>query len=221
MNDEWSEGSITLLTKIKSNCVTLHRYYRKEHLRFHKKIKWFKLPLIILNSISATFAVGASGYNVPQHVVNAIICGIGITNGIISAVDLQLGIERKAEDSLIAAKDFYILGCDILKVLTLDYTERGCESILFLNDMYSKYIELIKNNDIINKSIIDELLIINLTSKTPVNLPPTPLSFKSINSTDGFGLKDEVELQSLKDDLEMLSSNDELKISLDDINNNE
>ena len=217
--NEWSEGSIVLLTKIKSNCVTLHRYYRKEHLRFHEKIKWFKLPLIVLNSISATFAVGASGYNVPQHVVNAIICGIGITNGIISAVELQLGIERKAEDCLIAAKDFYILGCDILKVLTLDYTERGCESILFLNDIYSKYIELIKNNDIINKTIIDELLIINLTSKHAINLPPTPLSFRS-QSTDGFGLKDEVELQNLKDDLEILSQNDDLKISLD-INDSE
>ena len=195
----WSEGSIVLLTKIKRNCITLHRYYRKEHLRFHEKIKWFKLPLIVLNSISATFAVGASGYNVPQHVVNAIICGIGITNGIISAVELQLGIERKAEDSLIAAKDFYILGCDILKVLTLDYTERGCESILFLNDIYSKYIELIKNNDIINKTIVDELLVISLSSKS-IKLPSTPNSGISI-STDGFGLKDEIELENMKDSL--------------------
>jgi|TARA_R110000787_G_scaffold66415_1_gene149190 hypothetical protein len=199
MNDEWSEGSIVLLTKIKRNCITLHRYYRKEHLRFHKKIKWFKLPLIVLNSISATFAVGASGYNVPQHVVNAIICSIGITNGIISAVELQLGIERKAEDSLIAAKDFYILGCDILKVLTLDHTERGCEAILFLNDIYSKYIELIKNNDIINKTIIDELLVISLSSKS-IKLPSTPNSGISI-STDGFGLKDEIELENMKDSL--------------------
>jgi hypothetical protein len=195
----WSEGSIVLLTKIKRNCITLHRYYRKEHLRFHEKIKWFKLPLIVLNSISATFAVGASGYNVPQHVVNAIICGIGITNGIISAVELQLGIERKAEDSLIAAKDFYILGCDILKVLTLDHTERGCEAILFLNDIYSKYIELIKNNDIINKTIVDELLVISLSSKS-IKLPSTPNSGISI-STDGFGLKDEIELENMKDSL--------------------
>ena len=171
----------------------------------------------MLNSLSATFSIGAGGYNIDQHVINAVICSI-------SAVELQLGIERKAEDALIASKDFYILGCDILKVLTLEHDERGCESILFLNDMYSKYIELIKNNDIINKAIIDELLVINMTTKSvkmPLSL--TPLSSNSSNS---FTQKDEVELQMLKDDLELvedikehISSNDKLNVSIDNITN--
>jgi hypothetical protein len=222
---EWSIGSITLLTKIKHNCITLHRYYRKEHLRYHRKIKWFKLPLIVLNSLSATFSIGAGGYNIDQHVINGVICSIGIINGIISAVELQLGIERKAEDALIASKDFYILGCDILKVLTLEHDERGCESILFLNDMYSKYIELIKNNDIINKSIIDELLVINLITKS-VKIPPSPLSILTSNSSNSFTEKDEMELQMMKEDLldledikEPVSSNKKNNLSLDNITN--
>ena len=223
--NEWSIGSIKLLTKIKLNCITLHRYYRKEHLRYHRKIKWFKLPLIVLNSLSATFSIGAGGYNIEQHVINGVICSIGIINGIISAVELQLGIERKAEDALIASKDFYILGCDILKVLSLEHDERGCESILFLNDMYSKYIELIKNNDIINKSIIDELLVINMISKS-VKVPPSPLSFITSNSSNSFTEKDEMELQIMKEDLldleainEPVSSNKKNNLSTDNITN--
>jgi hypothetical protein len=224
--NEWSIGSIQLLTKIKHNCITLHRYYRKQHLQYHRKIKWFKLPLIVLNSLSATFSIGAGGYNIDQHIINGVICSIGIINGIISAVELQLGIERKAEDALIASKDFYILGCDILKVLTLEHDERGCESILFLNDMYAKYIELIKNNDIINKSIVDELLIINMTTKT-TKIPLTLSSLNSNSSNESFTPKDEIELLLMKDDLELLKdtqsnqvgSNPNLKISLDNITN--
>ena len=175
---EWSDGSIEILTKIRLNSVLLNTYYKRQHIKYHEKIKWFKLPLIILNSISATASVGLAGYGIQQSIINGIICGIGITNGIISAVELQLGIDRQAESALIASKDFYILACDILKILSLEPHERGCDSIVFLNDMYSRYIELIKNNDIVEKHIADQLLNVSSTNGTvtkPITTPrPSP-----------------------------------------------
>ena len=72
MND-WSDETIKILDKIRLNSILLNKYYKKQHLALHAKIKYFKIPLIVLNGVSATASVGLSTYGFSQN-LKAALC---------------------------------------------------------------------------------------------------------------------------------------------------
>jgi len=189
---EWSIETITLLDRIRLNSIVFNKYYKKRHLLMHEKIKWFKIPLICLNGISATASVGLANYDVDQKVISAIICLIGLTNGIITSTELFLQIEKQAEKSILLCKEFYILACDIFKIIHLNERDRGVDCNKFLDETYSRYIELIRGNGVMEKEISDQLLELscgniplnNQMPISPMKSPNSIISTKSFKSND-------------------------------------
>lgn len=186
MND-WSDETIMILDKIRLNSILLNKYYKKQHLELHAKIKYFKIPLIVLNGVSATASVGLSTYGFSQNLISGIVCVIGLTNGIITSVEMFLGIEKSAEKSIILSKEFYVLSCDIYKTIHLNPHERGVEASVFMSDCYSRYIELVRQNGVMDKSLNDQMMDLD-SLKPPIQMriPITPKSMSSA-SYDSMG----------------------------------
>jgi hypothetical protein len=185
---EWSDESLTILNNIRLNCILLNKYYKKEHVRLHAKIKYFRIPLIVLNGVSATASVGLSGYGISQSIISGIVCVIGLTNGIIGSIELFIGIEKMSEIALVLSKDFYCLATDIYKTITLNREERGIDSSTFLNESYSRYIELIRQNGCIDKVFNDQLVSID-DIKPLVKIPsPIKINEKSFEFNDDINI---------------------------------
>jgi hypothetical protein len=185
---DWSDESLTILNNIRLNCILLNKYYKKEHVRLHAKIKYFRIPLIVLNGVSATASVGLSGYGINQSIISGIVCVIGLTNGIIGSIELFIGIEKMSENALMLSKEFYVLSTDIYKTITLNRDERGIDSSTFLNESYSRYIELIRQNGCIDKVFNDQLVSID-DVKPLVQIPsPIKINEKSFDFNDDCNL---------------------------------
>lgn len=182
----WSLETIEILNKIRLNSIFLSKYYKKRHIFYNDKLVFFKIPMIIFNSISSVASVGLATYNVSQNMISALVCGIGLTNSIIGSIELYLGINEKASESILLSKEFYILSVDIFKTIHLTSGERGVDSSTFLNECYSRYIELIKKNGVVEKDLSDQLIDLDGFIKQPA-IPTTPLSINgSNNSIDNF-----------------------------------
>lgn len=207
MNDDWSDEVITLLDKIRLNSILLNKYYKRKHLELHAKIKYFKIPLIVFNGFSATASVGLSTYGFSQNLISGMVCLIGLTNSIITSVELFLGIEKMAENAIILSKEFYVLSCDIYKCINLNAYERGVESSIFLGDCYSRYIELIRQNGVMDKSLNDQMMDLGtlrppIRTRVPMILPQSPTKQASISSSSFDS--DELNKVGLSGDVEMV-----------------
>jgi hypothetical protein len=144
-----------------------------------------RIPLIVLNGVSATASVGLSGYGIDQNIISGLVCVIGLTNSVVGSIELFIGIEKQSESALLLSKEFYVLAIDIYKTIHLNAHERGVEASTFLNETYSRYIELIRQNGVMDKNINDQLLDLdgfNSTIKMREILSPKSLSSTSFDS---------------------------------------
>jgi hypothetical protein len=120
-------------------------------------LKYFKLPLIILSSITSIASVGLSGY-LEQNSVSLITCLLSLTSAILASIELYLGIQKNMEQELIASKNFQLLGYSIYKVLCLKVEHRIEKGRIFLDETYNEYIKLIESSNLIkNKKLRDAL----------------------------------------------------------------
>jgi hypothetical protein len=71
------------------------------------------------------------------------------------------------------SKEFYVLSTDIYKTITLNRDERGIDSSTFLNESYSRYIELIRQNGCIDKVFNDQL--VSVDDVKPLVQIPSPI----------------------------------------------
>ena len=84
----WFVETIEILNKIRLNSIFLSKYYKKRHIFYNDKLKYFKIPLIIFNSTSSVASVGLRTYGFSQNMISALVCGIGLTNSIIGSIEL-------------------------------------------------------------------------------------------------------------------------------------
>lgn len=153
---KWTSEVEELLEKLRINCVNLSEYHRKRYYHFKGYGKYFRLPLIVLASINATASVGLQPL-LEQQLISGITCLIGMTMGILGAVELYLGIQANMELELKQSKEFYTLSIDLFKTLSLRRENRAEDGKDYLNRSYSDYIKLKESSNLLRRRVIDTL----------------------------------------------------------------
>jgi len=115
-----------------------------------------------MNSI---FAVGLSAY-LMQDLVSTINCLISFICGVISSVELYLGLTKKIESQVISYRSFYLLSIKINNNLKLKRDVRKQKGSEFLADTENEYIGLFRDSEINPTSFKDKLLMIETNKKT-------------------------------------------------------
>ena len=151
----WDEQTIGILERCRRNCVLLSKLHRKEYIYYKGFLKYFKLPVICLSAINSVASVGISGY-LPQSYISQLTCGISLICGIISSIELYLGISKSLENSDNISKSFYLLSVDIFKELSLAVENRS-DPKTFLEQTLGEYCKLIEQSSISKKKISDQL----------------------------------------------------------------
>ena len=155
-DSSWSSDIETILEAIRNNSVILSNEHRKQYFYIRSYLKYFRLPTIILSGINSVAAVGLVDY-MKQERVSLITCLISLTTGIITSIELYLGLEKSMNNELEKNRDFYLLSIDIYKTLQLKRENRGVDGTTYLEQCLSEYSKLFENSNVLSKNIKDKL----------------------------------------------------------------
>lgn len=197
-NPTWSHDIVCTLEAIRLNCVTLSEYHKHNYYYYKSFLKYFRLPLIVISSLNSVASVGLQGY-LHQDDISMLTCGLALMTGIISSIELYMGIQKSMETELFASRQFQILGYDIFKTLSIKEEHRIENGKLFLEEKFNMYIKLVETAKIPRTSNITDRL---APLPQPPSRPHTPSSNPSIQSLFGLGATEpqqhqEVELNQL------------------------
>lgn len=154
-----------VLDRIRQNSNLLANYHRKRYLLLKSRLKFYRIPIIVISSLNSSFAVCLTGF-LNQTFISLINMALSLIVGIIGSIEMFYGLTKQMEVELVGSKDFYILSCDIYKWLCLSPENRIGSPKEFLNESYTRYIKLIETSITIKKRIEDKLVEIptNLSS---------------------------------------------------------
>lgn len=159
MND-WSGDIEKILEDIRRNSVVLSDYHKEKYYYYKGHLKYFKLPLIVLSSITSIASVGLDTY-IPQSDISLITCLLSLASAIIGSIELYLGIQKNMETEMIASRNFLILAYDIFKTLHLEANNRKVNGKIYLDEKYNEYIKLVEQANLVRSNqLTDSLAII-------------------------------------------------------------
>lgn len=157
INSEWGDDVDAILQAINLNSVVLAKQHKKQFFILQKRLKFFRLPSIILSSANAVFSVGLTTF-LKQKDVSLICCLISLITTIITSTELFLSIEKQMGSELDSSKSYQILSIEICKILNLAENHRNTDASAFLDKIVAEYEKLLENSHIIEKTIKDNLI---------------------------------------------------------------
>lgn len=174
-SESWTEDTEVLLNKIRINCNILSEYHRTRYLRLKDSIKWYRIPVIIVSGINSVFSVGLNAF-VPQGAVSVMNCLLSLICGIIVSIELYLQLQTQIDMEHSNSKDFYLLGIQIFKILSLQRDNRNVESSSYLDETYASYTKYVSQSNIIKTKLTDSLqeIPIHQENDVYVQIPTRP-----------------------------------------------
>ena len=153
---DWTDDIDQVLNAIRMNCVLLNKAHKKRYFELKNSLKYYRLPVIVLNGCNSIISVGLQPY-ANQGAISLTTSLIALTCGIIGSIELFLGVQKRLESDLVSQRDYYLLSIDIYKVLSLDKKNRPIPSKDYLEKTYNIYTKLIESSETLMKKIDDKL----------------------------------------------------------------
>jgi hypothetical protein len=161
IQNDWNPKTENVLNNIRVNCILLNKLHKQRYFELTSSLKYYRLPVIILNGINSIFAVGLQPY-IPQGTISLTNSLIALTCGIIGSIELYFGIQKRLENDMISQRDYYLLSIDIFKTLSLSPEHRPIPSKDFLEKSYNTYTKLIESSSTLARVKGDQLIPIDL-----------------------------------------------------------
>ena len=172
---DWTDDIDRVLNNIRINCIILSKLHKQRYFELKSNLKYYRLPVIILNGANSIIAVGLQPY-ADQGTIILATSLIALTCGIIGSIELYLGIQKRLENDMISQRDYYLLGVDIYKTLSLNKTNRPIPAKDFLEKSYNTYTKLIESSSTLARVKGDKLIQIELNLDTEEeNIVITPI----------------------------------------------
>lgn len=173
---EWTDDIDTVLNNIRINCIILSKAHKQRYFELRSNLKWYRLPVIVLNGANSIISVGLQPY-ADQGSISLTTSLIALTCGIIGSIELYFGIQKRLENDMISQRDYYLLGIDIYKTLSLDKANRPVPAKDFLEKSYNIYTKLIESSSTLAKVKGDKLIQIDFDNDIE-NIVLTPIPKK-------------------------------------------
>jgi hypothetical protein len=171
----WTYDVEYVLEQIRSNSMTMSNIHKKRFTELKGILKYFRIPTILLSACNVFASVGLQPY-LEQGYISLITCGVSLITGVITSIELFIGVQSSMEVELNSSKDFYILAIDIFKMLALLAENRGVDGKTFLDEKYQVYCKLIETSDVIGKKMKENLIPVKLQNDIVIRdfIPLTP-----------------------------------------------
>ena len=163
-----------ILDKIRENSTILSHYHRKRYLVLKTRLKYYKVPIIVISAVNSVGAVSLQGF-IGQTYISLINMFLSLIVGIIGSLEMFFKISEQMTTEDVGSREFYLLSVDIYKYLALDRRNRITEEKEFLSDSWTRYTKLIETSYILKKKVEDKLSV----------LPSSPTEIFVDTSSDG------------------------------------
>lgn len=157
-HNKWSADIDQILESIRHNCIILSEYHRTQYFLLQKKLKYFRIPVIVVSSFAAFFNFGLQPYL--DQIAIATICSVmSLFAGLLGSLELYLQIQKKMENELMNSRDYYLNAIDIYKVIRLERKNRNGDGKTYLEERYNVFRKLIENSSLLieNSDLSDYL----------------------------------------------------------------
>jgi hypothetical protein len=166
---DWTADIDGVLNNIRINSLLLSNKHKTRYFELRDSLKWYRLPVIVLNGANSIISVGMQPY-ATQGAISITTSLIALLCGIIGAIELFFGIQKRLENDMISQRDYYILSVDIFKTLSLAKHNRPIPAKDYLEKSYNTYRGLIESSNTLARRIDDQLLPLALGEPPHVEL---------------------------------------------------
>lgn len=156
MENDWTQDIESVLENIRINCVILSKEHKTRYFDLKENLKYYRLPVIVISGVNSIVSVGLQPY-MEQGAISMITCLLALTCSIIGSIELYLAIQKSMESELISQRDYYLLGVDIFKTLSLAKEHRPIPAKDYLEKCYNLYCRLMENSNAVAKKLDDKL----------------------------------------------------------------
>lgn len=146
-NSEWTPDIEKLLYTMQEKSLELSKIHKSKYIKYQKISDHFKIPIIILSSVATFFNFGMQPY-LEQNTISVICSCLTFITGLLGTIELYLQIQKKMEKSLTLSKDLFMNSMSIYKILCLDENRRKIEALVYLNNRYETFRQIIEKSDI-------------------------------------------------------------------------
>jgi hypothetical protein len=161
----WTTDITNLIYNYEHNCSIMCEEYKNSYLYLINLIKYFKIPVLVLSSANSIASIGLSTY-INQEMVSSITCLISFRCGLISSIELYLGLQKRIESEILAYRSFYLLSVKIKNIMSLAPSNRVVRPDVFIKEIEDEYKELFLASNVISNKIKDRLL--SITKQKPI-----------------------------------------------------
>ena len=144
-----------ILENIRQNSVTLYKEHRHQYLELKGTLKYYKVPIIVISSISSI--VSMSQQFLDQNVITLLNMLLGLVCSIVGSIELFFGVSSQMVLEHDLSKEYHIVSMDIYKFLHTEPSHRVMDSKSFLEQTYGTYIKLIEKSPAVRKRVEDKL----------------------------------------------------------------
>jgi len=153
----YSKDILDIMDKIRLNSSNMSKQHKTNYFYYKWVSTLFRVPTIVISSISGVFSVGTQAY-MNQNTISGIVCLLSLIISIINSIELYLHISDNVETELEMSKKYYILSCDLYKLLMLEDSNRPDNPKEQLKIYYSQYIDLYNESLLMRNNKYDKLL---------------------------------------------------------------
>ena len=153
----YSKDILDIMDKIRLNSSNMSKQHKNNYFYYKWVSTLFRVPTIVISSISGVFSVGTQAY-MNQNTISGIVCLLSLIISIINSIELFLHISDNVEIELEMSKKYYILSCDLYKLLMLEDSNRPDNPKDQLKIYYSQYIDLYNESLLMKNTKYDKLL---------------------------------------------------------------
>lgn len=158
-NNYWNEYHEKILKGLQKNSNKLFREYQKAHLKYKSKLKLYRIPIIVMSSLSGFLSVSNSGY-IPIEYQSWVSLFVGFVNLMVTLITLIENFKKidvNVNKTYTAYTDFKKLHDEISITLNTHANERDGNGYDIAIGFFNRYESYLTDAPILQKTIHDYL----------------------------------------------------------------
>lgn len=141
----WNSAHQEYLTEMRKTCDELVKAHREGFRRMKHKQRWFRLPMIVLGTISGTASFGTSTFPLnSRQYVSIVVGGVSLLVAITQSIESYLKISERMSAHYVAQQSFSKLSEDIYLELSQSTIDRITSGIHFVRQCYERFEKIIE-----------------------------------------------------------------------------
>lgn len=206
----WLPDEEIYLHSIQKSCEHLSKLYLQKYKSSKALQTKLKLPAIVVGSFTGVASFGSDAF--PKHSQKYVSIGVGIISiciAILNTIESYLKVGENTNSAISAASALQQLREDINKELCLPSSDRIDSGIIFLRDVYTRYVQILTQAPVLedqdNMAYVDTLVTrkINVLIKSNeyyggarnnTDAPPSPAVTPTDPSVANEDIKQDIEM---------------------------